>query len=36
MTENELDPHVAEWLIRVRPGGAAVSVEQARIAEQGG
>lgn len=31
MTSNELDPDVAEWLIKVRPGDVAVSVEQARI-----
>ena len=31
MTENELDPDVAEWLIRVNPKEPAVTVEQARI-----
>ena len=31
MTENELDSEVADWLIRVRPNGVAVSVAQARI-----
>lgn len=31
MTENALDPELAQWLIRVRPNDVAVSVEQARI-----
>ncbi|HEX2905151.1 MAG TPA: alpha/beta hydrolase [Jatrophihabitans sp.] len=31
MTEHQLDPDVAEWLIQVRPGDVAVSVAQARI-----
>lgn len=31
MTEHELDPDVADWLIQVRPGNVAVSVAEARV-----
>jgi len=31
MIEHELDPEIAQWLIRVRPGNEPVTVEQARI-----
>ena len=31
MTDDALDPSIAQWLIRVRPGEQPVSIEQARL-----